>query len=213
MSKEGEKRERPPEGLTKEELREWAKKKAAEKKAAKASSEAKEAVIEHPPKPTYTNPLAVKIKEKLGDELSEVSVDYPTRVSAQVSPEKIHYVLSVLKAEFGFEQLIDISAVDALRLPNADPDTMWVVHHISSYDDPTVLALKTVVSRENPKTFSVVDIFWNAGWHEREIWEMFGVDFEGNRELKPLFLTADLAREHPLRKDYPHYPNPYNKQR
>ncbi|MHC1593508.1 MAG: NADH-quinone oxidoreductase subunit C [Methermicoccaceae archaeon] len=213
MSNEGGKRERPPEGLTKDELREWAKKKAAEKKAAKASPEAKEAVAEQPPKPTYTNPLAVKIKERLESELSGVSVDYPTRVSAQVSPEKIHYVLSVLKAEFGFEQLIDISAVDALKLPDADPDTMWVVYHISSYDDPTVLMLKTILPRENPKTFSVVDIFWNASWHEREIWEMFGVDFEGNLELKPLFLTTDLAQEHPLRKDYPDYPNPYNKQR
>jgi len=206
MGDKEERRERPPEGLTKEELREWAKKKAAERKAAKPEPE-------EPPKPTYTNPLADRMKEVLGNVLSDISVDHPTRVSARTSAENVAHVLSTLKTKLGLEQLIDISGVDALKLKGADPDTMWVVYHLCSYDEPTVVAIKTVVPRESPKTHSVVDIFWNASWYEREIWEMFGIDFEGNPDLKPLFLTPTLAREHPWRKDYPGYPNPYNKQR
>ncbi|HIH70106.1 NADH-quinone oxidoreductase subunit C [Methermicoccus shengliensis] len=214
MAEEGERRERPPEGLTKEELREWARRKAAERKAAKAKAEAgapKEE--EKPQKPAYTNPLADRLRQVLSDVLSDISVDHPTRVSARVEPENVRHALSVLKAELGLEQLIDVACVDALKLPGADPDTMWVVYHLGFYDDPTVLALKAVISRRNPRIQSVVDIFWNANWYEREIWEMFGVHFEGHPDLRPLFLTAELAREHPWRKDYPGYPNPYNTQR
>jgi len=211
MAEEG-KRERPPEGLTKEELREWARRKAAERKAAKAEATAQEEE-EKPQKPVYTNPLADRLREALSDVLSDISVDHPTRVSARVEPEKVRDVLSTLKAEFGLEQLIDVACVDALKLSGADPDTMWVLYHLGFYDNPTVLTLKTVISRQNPRIHSVVDIFWNANWYEREIWEMFGVHFEGHPDLRPLFLTTDLAREHPWRKDYPHYPNPYNTQR
>ena len=49
---------------------------------------------------------------------------------------------------------------------------------------------------------SWVDVYPGANWHEREVWEMFGIDFDGHPQLKHLYLPSEFEG-HPLRKDYP----------
>ena len=201
-------KEKPPKGLSKEELKEWARKKAEERK--KAKEKKKE---EKKEKKTYTNPLADKLKARFKDELSDISVDDPLRVSAIVKPSKIKEVMRALKEEFGLDHLMDVSGVDALKLPGADPNTFWVVYHLTSYDNPTILTLKAIIPRDNPQIDSIIDIYWNANWYERETFEFFGIVFKGHPKLKALFLEDEDIGEWPLRKDYPRYPNPNNTQR
>jgi NADH-quinone oxidoreductase subunit C len=58
----------------------------------------------------------------------------------------------------------------------------------------------TAVDRDGPVLESLVEVYRGAGWHEREVHEMFGVTFEGNPDLRPLLTTGDT---HPLRRTSP----------
>ena len=216
-------REKPPEGLSKEELKEWARKKAEERRKlreAKKGEETKEKKTEtktetetKKEKKIYTNPLADRLRERFKEELSDISVDDPLRVSAFVDPSKVKEVMKILKEEFGLDHLMDVSGVDALKLQGADPNTFWVVYHLTSYDNPTILTLKAVIPRDNPQIDSIIDIYWNANWYERETFELFGIVFNGHPKLKALFLEDEDIGQWPLRKDSPAYPNPNNTQR
>ncbi|MHC1625605.1 MAG: NADH-quinone oxidoreductase subunit C [Methermicoccaceae archaeon] len=213
-------KEKPPEGLSKEERKEWAKKIAAKRKAAKTASKDKSNTDVAPSqkeKPTYTNPLSDKLKDEFKETLFEISVDRPNRVSARVEAENLKDVIKVLKEKLGFDHLLDISGVDALELKGADPQTLWAVYHLTSYDepfDPTILELKVVLPRDSPEVDSVLDIYWNADWYERETYELYGIVFKNRpKKLEALFLIEEDIGEWPLRKDFPGYPNPYNAQR
>ena len=70
-----------------------------------------------------------------------------------------------------------------------------------------VAMLKIKTPRENPSVKSLTGLYWNANWYEREIWEMFGINFEGHPELYPLLLSDELMGAWPWRKDYKGYPD------
>lgn len=97
----------------------------------------------------------------------------------------------------GFEHLSAISATDWL-----EEGIYELAYHLWSYQDCVLLTLKMKVDRENAIADSVVSI-WNesAQAHEREIHELFGVKFEGNGNLTPLFLE-DWQGPPPFRKDF-----------
>ena len=96
----------------------------------------------------------------------------------------------------GFEHLSAISCVDWIKTGEFE-----LVYHISSYQDGLHIMLRTRISRDNPKLMTVIPIFKNAQTYEREIWEMFGIKFEENPRLTPLFLDRWKERP-PFRKDF-----------
>jgi NADH-quinone oxidoreductase subunit C len=61
--------------------------------------------------------------------------------------------------------------------------------------------------RDNPEVESVVPVYWNANWYERETSELFGVKYLNHPDLRPLVLPQELLGEWPLRKDYKGFPN------
>ena len=97
----------------------------------------------------------------------------------------------------GFEHLSAISVVDWVEKKNYELN-----YHLWSYRDRLLLPLKTRIDREHPIIDSVSHI-WNksAQIHEREIHELFGVIFEANDDLAPLFLE-DWQGLPPFRKDF-----------
>lgn len=64
------------------------------------------------------------------------------------------------------------------------------------------VTLSTDISKDDPRVGSIVDVFPGAGWHEREAHEMFGIVFDGNPDLSPLYLP-DGFQGNPLRKSFP----------
>lgn len=76
-----------------------------------------------------------------------------------------------------------------------------IVAHLWSTTRRHGVLLRTRVTRETPEVASVVDIFPGAAWHERETYEMFGIDFAGHGELRPLLLPPQFEG-HPLRKEF-----------
>jgi NADH:ubiquinone oxidoreductase subunit C len=99
------------------------------------------------------------------------------------------------ESEFGFELLADIAGVDT-------GSEMWVVYHLYSTSSPDWLrVIAAGLDREDPRVPSVTFIWKGAEWGEREAYDMFGIIFEGNRDLRRIYMPADYV-SFPLRKDF-----------
>ena len=96
-----------------------------------------------------------------------------------------------------FEQLTDLCGVD---YPERDP-RFDVVYHLLSMSHNRRLRLKIGVNEDQPVP-SVTDVYPSAGWWERETWDLYGIHFAGNPDLRRL-LTDYGFSGHPLRKDFP----------
>ena len=96
-----------------------------------------------------------------------------------------------------FEQLTDLCGVD---YPERDP-RFDVVYHLLSLSHNQRLRLKIGVNEDQPVP-SATGVYASAGWWERETWDLYGIYFEGNPDLRRL-LTDYGFDGHPLRKDFP----------
>jgi len=158
--------------------------------------------------PAFEKGLADKITEKFGDKV-EVGFVKEDRVRINVGRENVHDVAEFIRDGLNFDHVESVSGVD---FP-ADKE-IEVVYHIGSYTDSSlarqVLVLATRAQREeNPipgndatKLPSLRDIFYSVEFHERELFEMFGVYFEGHPDNRRLLLPEDWADLPPLRKDF-----------
>jgi NADH-quinone oxidoreductase subunit C len=100
-----------------------------------------------------------------------------------------------------FEQLCDLTCVDYLHFPNA-ADRYGVIYSLLSLTHGHRLWVKCFVNDPKPAVPSVTSIWKGAEWMEREVFDMFGIVFEGHPDLRRI-LTWDEFKAHPLRKDYP----------
>lgn len=95
-----------------------------------------------------------------------------------------------------FDALSNLSGVDY-----KDKGYIEVVYHLFSYPHRHLVVVKARAPRENPVLASVEDVWKAANWHEREVYDLLGVVFEGHSDLRRLLLPEDWVG-HPLRKDY-----------
>ena len=124
-----------------------------------------------------------------------------------LSREKIRTVLAFLKNEAkpGYSLLFDLTAMDErLRthrqgLPDSD---FTVVYHLLSFGRNQDIRLKAALSEANLSLSSICDIWPSANWYEREVWDMFGIVFEGHPNLRRIIMPPTWSG-HPLRKDHP----------
>ena len=102
-----------------------------------------------------------------------------------------------------FEMLIDLTAVDYLRFPGREDGPRFeVVYHLYSLRHNHRLRLKVRVEEDDAVVPSAVPLWPIANWLEREVWDMFGIRFEGHPDLRRLLMYEGFEG-HPLRKDYP----------
>ena len=113
-----------------------------------------------------------------------------------VTGERLHDICLTLKneAQYHFDYLRMISALD-------HGDRFSSVYHLYSYRHGHSLTLRVDLSRDNPQTCSVSDLWPAANWHEREAWDMMGIVYTGHPDLTRILLPLDWEG-HPLRKDY-----------
>ena len=99
--------------------------------------------------------------------------------------------------ELNFEMLIDITAVDYPKRNKR----FEVVYHLLSLTNKNRLRVKIFVNDATPLP-SLTEMYKGAGWYEREVWDMYGILFDGNNDLRRIH--TDYGFEgHPLRKDFP----------
>jgi NADH-quinone oxidoreductase subunit C len=100
--------------------------------------------------------------------------------------------------EAGFEMCADVTAVDWLR---SRSDRYEVVANIVSMQHRLRLRMITPVGRDAPTVASITAVWPGAGFAEREVYDMFGIDFAGHPDLTRILMPDDWDG-HPLRKDY-----------
>jgi NADH-quinone oxidoreductase subunit C len=139
-----------------------------------------------------------RVRERIPEALIEASEGIDTHVLL-VRSERVAEVCTLLRDDFGFDLLSDVCGVDWLpREPRYD-----INYHLAASDDPRRLRVKVqLADTEELRVPSVVGVWPTADWHEREVFDFFGVRFEGHPNLKRI-LMPDEWIGHPLRKDYP----------
>lgn len=136
-------------------------------------------------------------QEPINPSLLEFSEEGSQFLNIFVQPEQLHALMAQLKSneQTHFDYLFCLSGVDW-------GTELGVVYHLEStiHRHSIVVKVKTP-DRENPTLDSVYDIWMTAEFHEREVYDFFGIKFNNHPNLKRLFLT-DEWEGWPLRKDY-----------
>jgi len=124
--------------------------------------------------------------------------------TAVVDPARIRDVCAFLKEDEGcaFDMPVDVTAVDLLEYPGERDWRFEVVYHLRSTRHNHRVRLKARLGGEAPALPSVRPVWRGVEWYEREVFDMFGVSFEGHPDLRRI-LTYPEFKGHPLRKDYP----------
>lgn len=130
----------------------------------------------------------------------EAQVDeFRDEVHLIIPAGKIVAALSHLRDDHGFELLSAITAVD--YWPQENP-RFHVIYQLTSVSKHLWLQLRVPLPGINPLLPTATGVYANANWREREVWDMFGIYFEGHPDPRRILMPADWEG-HPLRKDYP----------
>lgn len=122
-------------------------------------------------------------------EISQVS-------SHTIKTNEIVYICRFLRdhPELDFDYLMSLTAVDW-------PERLEVVYHLYSIAYRHYVTLRVNLDKEDPVVPSVTGVWRAADWQEREVYDMFGIEFEGHPDLRRILLEPDW-QGFPLRKDY-----------
>ena len=118
-----------------------------------------------------------------------------------VPAARIHLVLEFLKQEKGFDLLVDLTTVDYLEYPDA-VDRYGVVYVLANTASGERLIVKTMINPPKLELPTATDLWRGADWMEREVYDMFGINFAGHPDLRRI-LMPDEFTAFPLPKDYP----------
>jgi NADH-quinone oxidoreductase subunit C len=148
--------------------------------------------------------ILVRLSERLGDRILETHA-FRGDHTAVVAREAIAEALAVCRddAALRFDLLMDVTAVDYLRFPGREDGPRFdVVYHLYSTEHNHRLRVKVHVEEDDARVPTAAFLWPIANWLEREVWDMFGIRFDGHPDLRRLLLYEEFVG-HPLRKDYP----------
>jgi NADH-quinone oxidoreductase subunit C len=141
--------------------------------------------------------LLQDIREYLGGDLLDVYTDYSYPL-LHIKRERLLDACRFLKNTMHFIYLNEIIGTDRFT----SEERFEVIYHLVSLRDRQRLFLKVRVDEENPSLPTVTGIWKSANWNEREVYDMFGIRFDGHPDLRRIFLPEDF-KYFPLRKEFP----------
>lgn len=156
--------------------------------------------VEKPTENTGSVPLQLTLlAENFPGEVCEVSLVHGDAV-AVVASGALRSVMQFLRDDprQQFNVLLDVTAVDYL----GNEPRFEVVYHLLSLPNNRRLRVKVKLPGEKPSIDSMTGLWDSADWLEREVWDMFGIEFVGHPDLQRILLYPEF-QGHPLRKDYP----------
>ncbi len=155
--------------------------------------------------------------DALADLLSEYVLDREQHINCEafvIRPGDVPAVLSTLRDRAGFDHMSCLTAQEYR-------DRYESIYHLRKYDDPTQeLSIVVPTARDDPTSESATDVFDTANWHEREAYDLVGIEYEDHPDLRRI-LMPETWQGHPLSRDYNQdqpqivplreYPNPMDK--
>lgn len=147
--------------------------------------------------PVAAGALVRLLTDRLSSELHHLWTDDDT-VEFQVDGARAADVLATLRddPDLDFWMLADAAAVDY-----GPGERFEVVYHLYSDKHPGWLRIRARVDRADPRIPTITNLWEGAMFHEREMFDMMGIIFEGNRDLRRIYMSPDY-RSFPLRKDF-----------
>ncbi|NHN49768.1 NADH-quinone oxidoreductase subunit D [Halostella sp. JP-L12] len=134
------------------------------------------------------------IEDLLGDRV----LDRETHSNAEafvIRPDEVQAVLELLRREAGFDHLSCLTAQEY-------EDRYESIYHLRKYDDPTQeVGVVVPTPRDDPVSESAEPVFRTADWHEREAYDLVGIEYEDHPNLRRILLPETWVG-HPLSKDY-----------
>ena len=141
--------------------------------------------------------LLSSLSKLFGSKIQERS-EFRGEMTFVIAPRDLREVAQRCRDELSFDYLLDISSVDNF---GSEP-RFEVVYELYSLTLSAHLRLKLRVSEEAPTVDTVSDIWPTANWHEREIWDMMGLRFNGHPDLRRILMWEGYPY-FPLRKEFP----------
>ncbi len=108
-----------------------------------------------------------------------------------ISPEILRKVVSKFREEGYF--LEDVMAMEF-------KECLHLLYRFNHFENPGTATVRVSIDKEPAEIETISDIYSGALWHEREVFEFFGITFKNHPDLKPLLLPAEDFEGHPLRK-------------
>ena len=136
-------------------------------------------------------------RKEFGD-VVEKPVEFRGEFSISVDLEALRAVLTHCKNELGFDYLVDISSLDHL----GEEPRFGMVYHLYSYEHGCHLRVKAPVDASEREVPTVCDLWATANWHEREVYDMMGIEFKDHPDLRRILMWEGFPF-YPLRKDFP----------
>ena len=138
-----------------------------------------------------------KLIDEFGGVVRETHANHGD-ATAQVDAGRIADVLRFLRDEAELDMLMDVTCVDYL----GETPRFEMVYHLYSLENNERLRVKARVAEERAEISSVTPLYESANWMEREVWDLYGITFDGHPDPRRLLLYEEFEG-HPLRKDYP----------
>ncbi|MGC2323032.1 MAG: NADH-quinone oxidoreductase subunit C, partial [Terriglobales bacterium] len=153
---------------------------------------------------------APTIAQEISDRLGPAAVPEETHdriPTVWVAKDQVLGVLRFLKEEIDqpYKMLYDLSAIDERMRVHRDgrpPSDFTVVYHLLSFNRNEYLRIKVGLASDRLSLPSCTNVWPAANWYEREVWDMFGIVFDGHPHLERI-LMPDTWVGHPLRKEHP----------
>lgn len=148
---------------------------------------------------TVVDKAVAKLQRELGESILGVK-EFRGQTSVTLDREAIVNACQMLRddAELDFNFLAALTAVDYWP---SEP-RFKIVYQLYSLANKEFIGLRVPLSNEYPEISTIESIYPNANWHEREVFDMFGVTFKDHSDQRRIIMPYDWEG-HPLRKDYP----------
>jgi len=144
--------------------------------------------------------IVTQLQSRLGADALTTS-EFRDNRRIHVSPDQLFEALRILNADLCFDMLAELTAVDYLKFPGAR-DRFGVIYGLLNTESGERVYVKTFLNEPDVSLPSVYSIWRGADWLEREVYDMYGIHFEGHPDLRRILMPEEFT-SWPLRKDYP----------
>ena len=144
--------------------------------------------------------LATEVRESLGDDAVTGTLFFRDAATLEIDPGRVREVIAYLRDDAGepYDRLMSVHGVDYMP----EEPRLGVLYELLSMARAERLTVKTRVGTDDPVVPSVTELFATADFQEREVFDMFGVRFEGHHDLRRILMPEDYEG-YPQRRDFP----------
>jgi NADH-quinone oxidoreductase subunit C len=142
-----------------------------------------------------TSEVIQDLKTKLGHAIND-EISFQGEFTLEVKKDNLTEVLKFLKETCGYEVLMDLTGIDYI-VPEMKTKVFYWLHNPTNLERLRI----TVFAKRDETLPSVTNLWAGANWYERELFDLFGVKFDGHPDLKRILMPDDWEG-HPLRRDY-----------